>query len=408
MYLNHYQHLKNKETFVLIFLVLISVIIRIPVILIFGDTGLDNEWKIIVDNLIEHRKLSFRNFDGYLLPNLYMPPLYPFYLYFFSIFSFQETIYIKLILSSQILLSSLSVVIFYKINKIFFSHKISFYSSLIFSLFPLHVYACSQISSISLQTFFTILFFYLFFLLVEKRSFMLITLFSFIAGLLMLLRSEFILIIFFTLIYLYCFFKIPLKTILLIFLISLITISPYLIRNIITFEKVTITKSFGYNLWKGNNLNSIVEGSEFIDDNLQNQINKIPKNVFYQINFDQVFLDQAVKNITNEPFRYLNLFFKKFLSFLFIDIQSTGANYYNPFHYLPVLLLGLTSFIGIILFDKKSYKLNYLILIFFTYVAIFSCFFILPRYKLIILPLQIIFSNILVDFINKKLLKRNR
>ena len=65
---------------------------------------------------------------------------------------------------------------------------------------------------------------------------------------------------------------------LLIFLITLITISPYLIRNIIVFETVTITKTTGYNFWKGSHPNAEgLEGSEVIDDSLQRQIDKIPK-----------------------------------------------------------------------------------------------------------------------------------
>ena len=112
MFLNNYHYLKNKEIYILIFLILISVFIRIPVIFIFGDVGLENEWKIIVYNLIEHGKFgsstslvlfSFtdRSFDEFFLPNLFMPPLYPFYLYFFSIFNLEEQNYILLILSSQ-------------------------------------------------------------------------------------------------------------------------------------------------------------------------------------------------------------------------------------------------------------------------------------------------------------------
>ena len=52
--------------------------------------------------------------------------------------------------------------------------------------------------------------------------------------------------------------------------------------------------------------------------------------------------------------------------------------------------------------NKKSYKLNYLILILIAYVGIFSTVSVLPRYKLIILPLQIIFTNVLIDKIIKK------
>ena len=101
------------------------------------------------------------------------------------------------------------------------------------------------------------------------------------------------------------------------------------------------------------------------------------------------------------------LYFKKIVSFLFIDINSSEPNYYNPFHYIPVLILGITSLLGIFLSDKKSHQLNYLILIFIFYVTVFSFFAILPRYKLVIVPLQIIFTNILINFINKRISGRN-
>jgi len=86
MYLNNYQYLKRKEIPIVILLFLFSVAIRIPIILIFGDTNLENEWGILVNNLINHGTLAIENFDGFLLPNLWMPPLYAYYIYFFSFF----------------------------------------------------------------------------------------------------------------------------------------------------------------------------------------------------------------------------------------------------------------------------------------------------------------------------------
>ena len=123
MYLNNYQYLKRKEILIVILLFLFSVAIRIPIILIFGDTNLENEWDILVNNLINHGTLAIKNFDGFLLPNLWMPPLYAYYIYFFSFFNLENQDLIKLILLSQVLLASISVVIFYKINKIFFQKR---------------------------------------------------------------------------------------------------------------------------------------------------------------------------------------------------------------------------------------------------------------------------------------------
>ena len=405
MHLNNYQFLKKKENLVLFLLVLPSVLLRIPLILIYGDTNLENEWAALVNNLILQGTLSYKSFEDFLLPNLFMPPLYAYYLYVFSFLNLAEQNYINLVLLSQALLASISIVVFYKINKIFFSEKVSFYSSLLFSFFPLHVYACSQISSVSLQTFFLILFFYFFFKIVEKKNFLSIFIFSFISGLLILLRGEFFLILIFSFLYLFFFLKVKLKNILFIILITLITVSPYLIRNIVIFEKITITKSLGFNLWKGNNPNSTVEGSEFTNDNLKKEIHDIPKDRSFRINFDKIFMNEAKKNITNEPQKYLILFLKKIASFLFIDINSSQSNYYNPLHYLPVVLLGITSLIGIIISDKKSYKMNYLIFVFFLNIIIFSSFFILARYKLAILPLQIIFTNVLINHLKNNFFK---
>ena len=397
MNLNNNQFFKKNKKLTLIFLVLTSVSIRIPIIFIFGDDNLQGEWRQLVNNLIAHGTLSYQKFDDFLLPNLFMPPLYAYYLYLFSFLNLELQSYINVILFSQVFLATSSVIIFYEINKIFFSQKISFYSSIVFSFFPIHVYACSQISSISLQTFFLLLFFYLFFQLSKKADFLSILIFSFVSGLLILLRGEFIVILFFSIFYLFIFFKIKLKNIILIMLISIITISPYLTRNILTFDKITITKSFGFNLWKGNNINSGVEGSEFMDETLKEKVNSVYKDKFFRINVDKIYMKEAIDNIKNDQEKYLISYFKKILAFLFIDNNSTQPNYYNPFHYLPLLLIGVTSLLGIILSDKKSTKMNYLILIFLLNVLIFSSFFILPRYKLSILPLQLIFTNILIN-----------
>ena len=183
----------------------------------------------------------------------------------------------------------------------------------------------------------------------------------------------------------------------------MITISPYLTRNYLIFDKIIIQASFGYNLWKGNNPNAKVEGSAFMEDDLLAKREKIPKDKYYRIAEDKILVNEALKNIKNEPIKYLVLYFKKVASFIFVDIQSSDPNYYNPIHYISLILLGITSLAGIFLTDKKSYGMNYLILIFFFYIILFSFFFILPRYKLFIIPFQIIFTNNLIAYIQKRI-----
>ena len=405
MYLNSIQHSKNKETYLLIFLFLLSFFIRIPAIFIFGDTNLENEWRDIVNNLTDYGTLSLFNFDNFLVPNVFMPPLYAFYLFIFKFFNFSNEIYILVVLFSQNILSSFSVVIFYFINKLFFSDKINILGTLIFSLFPLHIYACGQISSGILQSFLMVAFFYFFFRTVKKDNFFNICFLSFISGLLILLRGEFIGFFLLSILYMALFLKMNLKKIVMIILLTIVVISPYLVRNIIVLDTITITKSFGYNLWKGNNPKATVEGNFYPDSKLQEQIDRIPVNNYYDINANKVYLNEGLKNIKNDPTRYMGLYLKKILSFIFIDINSSYPNYYHPLHYLPVLFIGITSILGIILSKKNSHLINFLILYFIANITILSIFFILPRYTLAILPLQIIFSNIFFEYIKNNFFK---
>ena len=416
--MNNYQNLKNKKAYLLIFLFLFSFLIRIPSIFIFGDTSLENEWKLLVNYLTEYSNLysilpSLINstslppltFDEFFVPNVFMPPLYAFYLYFFKLINFTKEIYILIILFSQSILSSLSVVIFYIINKNFFSSKISLLGALIFLLFPIHIYACGQISSAILQAFLLVVFFYFFFKTIKKDNFFNICFLSLTSGLLILLRGEFIAYFILSILYMGLFLKINLKSITIIVLLTTVTISPYLIRNIMLVDAITITKSIGYNLWKGNNPNSIVEGNSSIDSNLIEQIEKLPKDKYFDVNADKVFQNEGLKNIKNNPLRYLALYVKKILSFIFIDINSSYPKYYHPLHYLPILLIGITSILGIILSNKNSKQINFLILYFIANITIISVFFVLPRYSLAILPLQIIFSNIFFQYIKNNFFK---
>ena len=121
--------------------------------------------------------------------------------------------------------------------------------SFVFSFVPINIYAAGQTSSITLQIFLTLLFFLLLFDLSDNKNKKKILFFSIISGLLILTRGEFILIYIITLAYFFLKNKINLISLISIFLCTLITISPYLIRNYNTFHQVFIVKSIGFNLW---------------------------------------------------------------------------------------------------------------------------------------------------------------
>ena len=105
-----------------------------------------------------------------------------------------------------------------------------------------------------------------------------------------------------------------------------IVVSPYMVRNYIHFNEIFIVKSLGYNLWKGNNELANVEGYTDFEKiefkKLKNNIDNLEKNKHYEINRDNVFLDEAIGNLKNNFSKYFTLFFKKFFSYYFIDIRS--------------------------------------------------------------------------------------
>ena len=113
---------------------------------------------------------------------------------------------------------------------------------------------------------------------------------------------------------------------------------------------------------------------------------------------------QAIKFIKQDPIRYFNLYWKKFFSFMFFDLNSTYPKYYSPPHILPKIVLSITTLIGI--FSILSFRLNlqnYFSLFYIANIGLFSVFFILPRYSLSLLTIQIILSLFGVEKIFKKI-----
>ena len=403
----------NKENLITKFnllplLILFSLLLRFITIYFVRDNHLDNEWQILLNNLVNYKSYSFYTFGNQLIPSAYMPPMYAFFIYFISVVtSFDEGNLVYSVIFIQIVLSTYSIYLFYQINQNFFSDKLSLINSFIFSIIPLNIYSCGQISSISLQIILSLLFLKFLILLIHKDRLGNIFPFSIASGLLILTRGEFLLIFILIILIIFINKKIKLINLIKVFIIVFLIVSPYAVRNYIHFNQIFIVKSFGYNLWKGNNQLSPPGGygdfskSEF--NKLNDQLNNLEKNKFYEINRDKIFLYEAINNLQENSFYYFKLFFKKLFSYYFIDLNSNYPNYYNLFHILPICLISILSFLGLFtFFQKNKFENRCLGLYFFLNLLIFSVFFILPRYKLIILPVQIILAAHFITYIMKK------
>ena len=145
-----------------------------------------------------------------------MPPLYYYFIFIINYFLGNLLNLISAVIFFQIIISLLSILLFYKILEDLEKNKtLVLIFSTIFSFFPINIYATSQISSISLQVFLVLVFFYTLLKIKDKSNLNFLIYFSIVSGLLILIRGEFFIFYFMTLIY---FFLINIRNIKFIFM----------------------------------------------------------------------------------------------------------------------------------------------------------------------------------------------
>ena len=398
-----------SQRFLLINILVASFILRVIAIKFFGDQSIPNEWKQLIFNIENYQTFGIKSYNNEVIPTILVPPLYPLFLYSVKMIS-SDSLFIISVLGLQAVFSILAIYYIYIILKIFYSENISLIAALIFSLVPINIYSVTQISSISLQVFLSTLFLFYFEKCLSQKKNVYVLVFGFICGLLILLRGEF-LIFFFLSVFYYYFKKRQLKKVLYIFIITLLVISPYLTRNYKTFGTLTITKSFGFNLWRGNNEFSTVEGgfsggwSDVISKKMKNEMitkdnYKEPETFGEYVNndifIDNSYRDLAIQNIKDNPIKYISFYFKKLFSFVTYDLNSTYPNYFNLLHIIPKFLFSFSTIISIIILYKKKNYFNFVSLLYIVNILVISAFFILPRYSISLLPFQIIISAVLI------------
>ena len=141
---------------------------------------------------------------------------------------------------------------------------------------------------------------------------------------------------------------------------------------------------------KGNNPELKIEGNPFfIENEYKKKELKILTDNNYEINLDTFYKEEAIKFISQEPAKYIKFYFLKVISFIFFDYSSTYPNYFNILHIVPKIILSIISLLGAIIALKIRGIFQYLSFFYFSNIFLFSIFFILPRYSLILLPIQL-------------------
>ena len=407
---NNLSNFINQKNFFI--LLVFFTIVKIIFSNFFGDKILVDEWFIIINNLNNHQTLGYHTINDRVIPSVYMPPLYIYIIYFFNLTNFSEFISVKIILFLQCIVSGISIYYFFKILKLYFSEKISLLISLAYFFYPLNFYSSSQISSVSFQVSFFIFFIYFYLAAKTQKQFFLLGVFS---GLMTLIRGEFWLLL--VLLFFLKFFKksISFKNFIITLVTLTIIISPTLIRNFITFEQIVLTKSSGYNLWRGNsktfNVNGEKEDTGSILEfkkNLKKELFKKNETHKYEIIADNYYFEIALKNILKDPSEYFLHYIKKLFSFAVFNPFSNYPNYFHPLVFIPEILISCIALTGIIKNIFSKYRSYEFLLITLYYLFIIPIFFVLPRYKLFILPLYFIFISYFFAFLSKRIFSKKQ
>ena len=98
-------------------------------------------------NLEHNQILSSRSINNVPVPNLFMPPLYAWFLFSIKFLINDLNLFLNITFIIQILLSIISIFLMFLICLNFFDKKVSLIGATIYAFFPLNIYAVSQISS---------------------------------------------------------------------------------------------------------------------------------------------------------------------------------------------------------------------------------------------------------------------
>ena len=85
-------------------------------------------------------------------------------------------------------------------------------------------------------------------------------------------------------------------------------------RNYKNFNAIILTKSFGYNLLKGNNKNFKIEGDVSSINQIRENLN-ISANNNFEIEIDNIYKNETLKYIKENPLTFIKNYFKKFFHF---------------------------------------------------------------------------------------------
>jgi len=358
----------------------------------------------------------------------YHPPLYQYFIaLLYAIFG-SNPLVIRIF---QVILGTVNVILVYILGRRYFNKTVAKIAGIITAVYPMLIFYDAELLMPTLVI--SLILLGLYFLLHSGNTYALIA--GIIFGLAALARQNMLLIIvIFPLIFLIRYKKIAWRYVGLFWAGSLLMILPVTIRNIVVVkEPILISWQGGINFYIGNNpeadgITGIPPGSEktdwhsaFLD--LKQEMETEAGHSLSLSQIDRKCYPRGFKFISQQPFQALGLLIKK--TYLFFggfevsserDIyQTTQYSYLKfllfkiPFLQFPFGLLFPLFLIGLYYSYSEWRRLSLPLLFITLYSISFIVFFVNARYRMVIIPILIIFAGYGIQrLIHQKNIRRLR
>lgn len=364
------------------------------------------------NEIVQHIELNPRR----VIPTATIPPIYPLFLYgMYCVFGdgVHVVLFIELL---QGLIGALCCVLLYQIVSLKFSRGVAVGAAAVFSIYPLLIYLCGQISAANLYLFINLILIYLLLKGEANRTTGWFYWAGVLFGLLLLARAEVILLLpLFILWVAYAAREHALHKIIAFAGLAGIVLLPWIYRNYRVFDAfVPLTTQGGYNLWQGQNPQATGTRSQYSDppfhicEEAEAQIQTLEPDDHYELELNKIYQHEAIMFVKNNPGKALALALRKIVFFwgYYWGINFTYPGAASPLYWLPWCLIVPFFIVGLVLSLKEFGKYT----LFYIYFMISSItamvFFVIPRYRLFILPLVFPFAVHGISFFLQYVLRK--
>ena len=390
------QRLKKELIFLLV-IFCFAFLLRFAYCLLFQDNILYIEQNIFGDTQ-SYANLARSILDGRgLNGSAFRPPVYPVFLagvYFL----FGEGYWPLRVI--QIIISSFTCMLVYLLGKNCLDHRTGLIAACINSIYPFFIFFSAFTLTETLYILLLVASVFLLSRTVEQPQKHRLLASGILLGLTVLCRPStiiFLVFLFGGLIFSPIWSGSKVKNIAILFLLAILTISPWSIRNYLTFRQfVPLTTMGGHTFWEGNNPQATGGPCHYWPEGIDN---------LSEVERDRYLTKATLKVIRENPSHFLKLMGIKFVRFWNIlpnyeGFSSLKYNLVSMLSYGPILLTGLG---GMILTRKRWIKLLILYLLIFSFTLTYMLFVGSIRYRTPIMPFFIIFSGYGVNWLYLRL-----